>query len=153
MAAGPSERGADASSQCAEAQRSVGGDRSQLQPLPGRCSGSFRVGLGIRPPYGEERELGALPEEMFQEPVGRLTVSHAMHACECAQSCQTLCDLMDCSPPVSSVNRIFQARLLEPVAISFSRGSSPPRDGTPASSFSCIGRRTCWISKHTAPTT
>ena len=42
----------------------------------------------------------------------------------CAQSCQTLCDPMDCSPPGSSVHWISQARILEWVAISFSRGSS-----------------------------
>ena len=44
------------------------------------------------------------------------------------QSCQTLCDPMDCSPPGSSVHGISQARILEWVAISFSRGSSWPRD-------------------------
>ena len=45
-----------------------------------------------------------------------------------AQSCPTLCDPMDCSLPGSSVHGIFQARVLEWVAISFSRGSSWPRD-------------------------
>ena len=47
-----------------------------------------------------------------------------------AQSCLTLCNLMDCSLPGSSVHRIFQARVLEWVVISFSRGSSRPRDQT-----------------------
>ena len=47
-----------------------------------------------------------------------------------AQSCPTLCDPMDYSPPGSSVHRILQARILEWVAISFSRGSSWPRDRT-----------------------
>ena len=42
---------------------------------------------------------------------------------EVAQSCLTLCDPVDCSPPVSSVHGILQARILEWVAISFSRGS------------------------------
>ena len=46
------------------------------------------------------------------------------------QSCPTLCDLMDCSPPGPSVHRIFQTRILEWVSISFSRGSSWPRDRT-----------------------
>ena len=41
-----------------------------------------------------------------------------------AQSCPTLCDLMDCSPPGSSAHGILQARILEWVAIPFSRGSS-----------------------------
>ena len=40
---------------------------------------------------------------------------------------------MDCSPPGSSVHGISQARILEWVVISFSRGSSPPRDRTRAS--------------------
>ena len=49
---------------------------------------------------------------------------------EVAQSCPTLCDLMDSSLPGSSIHGIFQARILEWVAISFSRGSSWPRDRT-----------------------
>ena len=44
------------------------------------------------------------------------------------QSCSTLCDPMDCSPPDSSVHGILQARILEWLAIYFSRGSSWPRD-------------------------
>ena len=45
-----------------------------------------------------------------------------------AQSCSTLCDPMACSLPGSSVHGILQARILEWVAIPFSRGSSQPRD-------------------------
>ena len=48
-------------------------------------------------------------------------------SCLCAKflhSCPTLCDPMDCSPSGSSVHGILQARILEMVAISFSRGSS-----------------------------
>ena len=41
-----------------------------------------------------------------------------------AQSCLTLCDPMDCSPPGSSVPGILQARILEWVAFPFSKGSS-----------------------------
>ena len=47
-----------------------------------------------------------------------------------AQSCLTLCDPMYCSPAGSSVLGIFQAKILEWVAMSFSRGSSQPRDQT-----------------------
>ena len=47
-----------------------------------------------------------------------------------AKSCLTLCGPMGCSLPSSSVHGIFQARILEWVAISFSRGSSWPRDRT-----------------------
>ena len=54
---------------------------------------------------------------------------------EVAQSCPTLFNPMDCSPPGSSVHGIFQARLLEWIAISFSRRSSQSRDGT---HVSCI---------------
>ena len=58
---------------------------------------------------------------------------------EVAQLCPTLCDAMDCSPPGSPVHGILQARILEWVAISFSRGSSWPRGQT---QVSCIaGRR------------
>ena len=52
---------------------------------------------------------------------------------EVAQSCPTLCDPMDCSPPGFSVHGILQARILEWVASSFSRGSSRPRDQTQVS--------------------
>ena len=45
----------------------------------------------------------------------------------CPQSCPTLCDPMDCSPPGSSVHGISLARILEWVAISYSRGSSQTR--------------------------
>ena len=46
------------------------------------------------------------------------------------QSCPMLCDLMDCSPPGSSVHGILQARILEGVALPSSLGSSQPRDQT-----------------------
>ena len=65
---------------------------------------------------------------------------------EVAQSCPTLCDLMDCNSPGSSVHGIFQARVLEWVAISFSRGSSRPRDRTQVSRI--IGRCfTIWATR------
>ena len=49
---------------------------------------------------------------------------------EVTQSCPTLCNPMDCSLPGSSVHGNFQARILEWVAIAFSRGPSQPRDRT-----------------------
>ena len=63
-----------------------------------------------------------------------------------AQSCPTLCDPMDCSPPGSCVHEIFQARILEWVAISFSRGSSQSRDRT---QVSCTAGRffTDWATR------
>ena len=48
----------------------------------------------------------------------------AAAAAKSLQSCPTLCDPIDGSPPGSSVHGIFQARILEWVAVSFSRGSS-----------------------------
>ena len=57
------------------------------------------------------------------------------------QLCPTLCNPKDCSLPGSSVRGILQARMLEWVAISSSRGSSPSRDRAHTSCGSCIGRR------------
>ena len=63
-----------------------------------------------------------------------------------AHSCLTLCDPMDCSLPGSSVCGILQARVLEWVAISFSRGSSQSRNWT---QISCIAGRffTIWATR------
>ena len=58
---------------------------------------------------------------------------------EVTQSYPTLCDPMDCSPPGSSIHWILQARILEWVAISFSRGSSQPRDRTQVSRIAGVG--------------
>ena len=62
----------------------------------------------------------------------------------CAKSlqlCLILCDPMDSHLPDSSVHGIFQARILEWVAMPSSRGSSQPRDGTRVSYVSCISRQ------------
>ena len=67
--------------------------------------------------------------------------------CVCvAWSCPTLCDPMDCSPPASSVHGILLVRILEWVAIPFSRGSSQPRD---RAQVSCIMGRcfTVWDTR------
>jgi len=64
-----------------------------------------------------------------------------MYPCTCSLSHVLLCDPMDCSPPGSSVHGISQKRVLEWVAISFSNGSSQPRDRTQVPWGSCIGRR------------
>ena len=48
---------------------------------------------------------------------------------------QVFANPMDCSLPGSSIHEIFQARVLERVAISFSRGSSWPRDRTQVSAL------------------
>ena len=63
-----------------------------------------------------------------------------------ALSCLTLCGPMNCSPPGSSVHGIFQAGILEWIAIPFSSGSSWPRDWT---RVSCIAGRffTAWATR------
>ena len=61
-------------------------------------------------------------------------------ACVRPHSCLTLCDSKDYSLPGSSVHGIFQVRILEQVATSFSRGSSQPSDQTRGSCVSCIGK-------------
>ena len=58
--------------------------------------------------------------------------------CTVTQLCLTLCDPMDCRPPGSSVHGILQARVLEWVAMPFSRGSFQPRDQTHVSCVSCF---------------
>ena len=62
---------------------------------------------------------------------------HNFHLCAVlclvTQSCPTLCDPMDCSPPGSSVHGILQERVLEWVAMPSSRGSSQSRDQTQVS--------------------
>ena len=60
--------------------------------------------------------------------------------------CLTLCCSADCSPPGSSVLGILQAGILEWVAISYSRGFSPPKDWTHVSlsRVSCIGRQSLY---------
>ena len=68
--------------------------------------------------------------------------------CKSLQSCLTLYDPMDCSLPGSSVHGILQSRILEWVAISFSRGSSQPRDWTSISYVSCIGRGVLYCYHH-----
>ena len=67
---------------------------------------------------------------MRQGLQNQVYVSLLLCCCLTAQSCLTLCDPKDCSPPGPSVHGIFQARTLERVAIPFSRGSSQPRDQT-----------------------
>ena len=71
---------------------------------------------------------------------------YSLYCCLVARSCPTLCDPMDRSLPWSSVHGISQARILEWVAISFSRGSFWPRDWTRASS---IGRQILyhWVTR------
>ena len=68
------------------------------------------------------------------------------------QSCPTFCDPMDCSLPGSSIHGIFQAKILECIAMPFSRGSSWPRDRTYVSYVSCFGRQVFFFFFNTRTT-
>ena len=77
------------------------------------------------------------------------TCLFSRHTCMCAKSLQlylTLCDHLDCNTPGSSVHGIFQARILEWVAMPSSRGSSWPMTQTPVSYVCCIARRVLYTS-------
>ena len=62
------------------------------------------------------------------------------------QSCPTLCDLMDYSPPGSSVNGILQARILEWVAMPLLQRIFPTQESNPHPYVSCISRRVLYTS-------
>ena len=78
-----------------------------------------------------------LPKENTLSYINIVLCVHA----KLLQLCLTLRDTMNYSLPGSSVHGISQARILEWVVISFSRGSSQPRDRTSASCSSCIAGR------------
>ena len=89
-------------------------------------------------------QVDSSPTELTGEPyrvIGKLLNTD----CKVAQTCLTLRDPMDCSPPGSSFHGIFQARILEWVAISLFRGSSWSRTWT---QFSHIAGRlfTIWAT-------
>ena len=78
--------------------------------------------------------------------------SVCIHMCLVTQSCPNLCNPMDCSLPGSSIHGIILARILEQVAISFSRGSSQLRDQTWVSQIA--GRlSTVWATREFYPFT
>ena len=75
--------------------------------------------------------------------------------CMCVLSHVRLCGPVDCSPPGSSVRGIFQAKILEWVAISSSRGSSQPRTKPTPHVIFCIGKQilyhcTTWEAQNQA---
>ena len=72
-----------------------------------------------------EQGVDALNPQVVHESTVLLMFMLCVYVCVLvAQSCLTLCDSMGCSQPGSSVHGIFQVKILEWVAISFSRGSS-----------------------------
>ena len=113
------------------------------------------AGRGCSLPKGHSCFLGPPRKPFllqFSSPADCTHVSHmipsgvfgiaALSLLSVAQSCLTLCNPMDCSPSGSSVHGICQAGILEWVAVSCARGSSPSRDRT---RISYIGR---WILHH-----
>ena len=100
---------------------------------------SFAPGLYSNQP--EEPQLGQrlpAPSHWGTHLVAQDQPEKAKYVYLVTQSCLTLCQPMDCSPPGSSVHGISQARILVWVAISLSRGSSWPRD---RNCVSCVGRQ------------
>ena len=107
------------------------------QPGQATVHGIVRVGHDLEtkapPPWwitktflsGNSKVFKVISQESWQRS--------DLSLCMCAkllQSYLTLCNIMDCSLPGSSVHGILQAGILEWVAIAFSRGSSKPRDQT-----------------------
>ena len=106
-----------------------------LTPWTVACHVSLSIGFSRQeywsmlpcPPAGDLPDPGVEPVSLVSPALagGFFTISDTFFFFfSFAQSCQTLCDPMDCSPPGPSVRGILQARILEWVAISFSRGSS-----------------------------
>ena len=134
----------------------VGGGVSSLVIYGAVCLGQcvyLRYPSVKRTPWHSKLKTGTCITKKKNRLSG-LTLKHctqreqqAIHCWARAQllSCLWLCDPVDYSPQGSSVHGIFQVRILEQVAISFSRDSSLPRDWTQVSCFSCIGR---WILYH-----
>ena len=87
----------------------------------------------------------SVPLLMFMSEAFSVLFFYFSEKSEVAQSCLTLCDPMDCSLLGSFVHGIFQAIVLEWIAISFSRGSSQPRDRT---RVSCIVDRCFYRLSH-----
>ena len=73
--------------------------------------------------------------------INNIWIMYVVYVCLVAESCLTLCNSRVCSPPVSSVHEILQARILKWVATFSSRESSQPRDRSKVYCISCIGRQ------------
>ena len=91
------------------------------------------VGVDVQAQRWRLRKISLILEKFRKQtyPLDEITrfFSHSLKVLV-TQLCPILCDPVDCSPPGSSVHGILQARILKWVAISYSRGSSQPRDET-----------------------
>ena len=109
--------------------------RREWQPtpvfLPGESRGQRSLaGCSLCCFVAQSRHKWSIAQKRVLSVVGSVCVCVCARTCAVTHSCPTHCDPLDCSPPGSSVHGILQARILEWVAISFSRGSSQPRDQT-----------------------
>ena len=123
------------------------------QPLPTRCQQSFlpnfttvltskHVSWDCQCSV-EKKTMTMLENYCFKDSLGvrytqRIILFHLLEKRNesvslVVQSCLTLCNYMDCSPPGTSVHGILQAKILQWVPISYSRGSSRTRDWTQVS--------------------
>ena len=86
-------------------------------------------------------KLKTIPRRHFRQSDSKMykDIYKGLKWSEVAQLCLILCDPINCSLPSFSIHGIFQARVLKWVGISFSRGSSWPRDRTQVSRI--VGRR------------
>ena len=108
----------------------------QNQDVPSPCP--FAIWAGVGPVSLGCKQL-PVNSGAHQRPWLRANILPTLQlhlpkeACVCAKSlrsCPTLCNTLDCSPSGYSVHGTLQARILEWIAISYSRGSSQPRDQT-----------------------
>ena len=111
--------------------------RSFIQHSMKKCSLNSKSIQGINPCAQETSVLTLLCLLTRLLPC-YLGISHALRACYLFSRVRLFCDPMDCGPLGSSVHGILQARMLEWVAMSFSRGPSPTRDRTCISYTSCM---------------
>ena len=103
-------------------------------PEPGSRRGSQK-GVEARPCAGFLRSSGLMASVYLGggKLVDTKRRNHPASESVSAQSCLTVCDTMECIPPGSSVHGILQARILQWVAIPFSRASPRPWDQTQVS--------------------
>ena len=100
-------------------------------PRDGAFQGPGPAPSPLPPQHLEEAQLPCLPflaMTPWTQYSGKMVPTSGLLLCMCAQLYLALCEPMDCDPPGSSVHRILQARILERVAMSSSRGSSQSRD-------------------------
>ena len=133
-------------------------DRTQISCIPGgfltswvTTATAYLEALGCPSLAGRAfRFLSATPTPSSLGEVSWATLAFVCVRSKSLLSCLTLCDPMNCSPPGSCVHGILQARILERIAISSSKGSSWPRGQSHFSYASCIGRQFLYQLSHLA---